>query len=268
MTDFSKISQNYENDSIVQKSASQNLLELLDIQESDNVLDLGCGTGHISALIKGKTNAQVVGVDPAAGMIEKAIERYGAEGISFHHLSVEQLEYQEHFEIIFCNSAFQWFKNPEPALQRCYDSLKYNGRIAIQAPARERYCPCFLEAIEAVKTNPQTKKIFAGFSSPWLFLETAQDYKELFERAGFNVKNSTIVRVTTNHLAEEVYKIFESGAAAGYLNQKFYTTKLTSDYVAAFKKIVSNVFHSQASKPGSVELVFFRIYLLGVKEKS
>jgi len=47
MSNFSEISQKYESDSVVQKSASDILFDLLDIQAKDDVLDLGCGTGHI-----------------------------------------------------------------------------------------------------------------------------------------------------------------------------------------------------------------------------
>ena len=267
MSDFSRISKKYEANSIVQKSASQILLDLLDIQDTDNVLDLGCGTGHISKGIKEKTNGAVIGVDPAKGMIESANEKYAAPGISFLNLPVEELEYQNRFEIIFCNSAFQWFTNPKPALKKCYNALKYDGKIAIQAPARDEYCPNFIEAIEAVKTDSLTKETFAEFTSPWFFLNAAQDYKELFEGAGFKVKKSTIARVSTNHTAEDVFKIFESGAAAGYLNQRYYAKKLTMNYLAAFKARVRKVINSQADTSGNVALIFYRIYLLAVKEK-
>ena len=267
MSDFSQISKKYENDSIVQKSASHDLLELLDIQRNDNVLDLGCGTGHLSRLIKEKTDGDVIGIDPAEGMVRQAEEKYGDEGISFYHLPAENLAYKDQFEVIFCNSVFQWFEKPAKVLKNCHDALKYNGRMAIQAPAKERYCPHFIEAIEAVKTDAQTRDIFAGFTSPWFFLNSAKEYQELFERAGFEVRKSEIVGVSTCHTVDDVCKIFESGAAAGYLNQKFNAKRLTAGYLEAFKKIVRNTFQCLADASGNVELIFNRIYLLAVKEK-
>jgi len=38
----------YANNSLVQKSASEILLNLLSIQPGEDVLDLGCGPGHIT----------------------------------------------------------------------------------------------------------------------------------------------------------------------------------------------------------------------------
>src|SRR3989339_1928373 len=112
MSDFSEISKQYEADSVVQKSASQILFELLEIQPEDDVLDLGCGTGHILKIIKEKTKGRVVGIDPSEGMIEKAREKFSHQGITFRVCSAEQLDYKNEFDIIFCNSAFQWFADP------------------------------------------------------------------------------------------------------------------------------------------------------------
>ena len=109
MANFTEISSKYEKDSVVQKSASEILFDLLDIQPEDNVLDLGCGTGHLSKLIRETTKGKVIGVDPSDGMIEKAKENYSDQDIIFRNCSAEQLEYKDEFEIIFCNSAFQWF---------------------------------------------------------------------------------------------------------------------------------------------------------------
>ena len=52
MANFTEISLQYENDAIVQKSASEILFELLDVQSNDNVLDFGCGTGHLTKDIR------------------------------------------------------------------------------------------------------------------------------------------------------------------------------------------------------------------------
>jgi ubiquinone/menaquinone biosynthesis C-methylase UbiE len=218
MSNFSEISRKYENDSVVQKSASEILFDLLDIQAKDDVLDLGCGTGHLSKLIKEKTKGRVVGIDPSEGMIEKAQEKFSHQGISFRVCSAEQLDYKNEFDIIFCNSAFQWFINPAKAIMACYNSLKMNGKMAIQAPAKYDYCPNFLQAIREVKEDRSTKGIFACFNPPWFFRNTAEEYAELFTRACFKVEKSKIIEVISHHSTEEAYKIFESGAAAGYLN--------------------------------------------------
>ncbi len=131
MANFTEISSKYENNAIVQKSASEILFDLLDIQANDNVLDLGCGTGHITKIIRDKTEGKVIGVDPSEGMIEKAKEKYSNLGIVFRNCSAEELDYQHEFDVIFCNSAFQWFKDHRRALRACHNALKQSGKIAI-----------------------------------------------------------------------------------------------------------------------------------------
>ena len=253
MANFSEISSKYEKDSLVQKSASEILFDLLDIQTNDNVLDLGCGTGHISKTIKEKTSGKVVGVDPSEGMIERAKENYSDRYLTFRSCLAEELDYKDEFEIIFCNSAFQWLTDAAKALKACYNTLKYNGKMAIQAPATDNYCPNFLKAIEEIKNDKLTKDTFASFSPPWLFLNTAEEYSQLFEEAEFRVEKSLIDKVVTSHSAEEVYKIFESGAAAGYLNQHYYSIPLSNKYMENFRNIVRRSFEEQAKEKGHVD---------------
>ena len=267
MANFSEISKQYENNSVIQKSASEILFELLAIQPNDDVLDLGCGTGHISKLIRDKTSGRVIGVDPSKGMIKRAHEKFSKHDIAFHLCTAEQINFKNEFDIIFCNSTFQWFTNPTKALTACFNSLKTGGKMAIQAPAKENYCPNFLKAIEEVKNHKTTQIIFQSFSQPWLFRNTAKEYSKLFEKAGFNVEKSTIDKVITFHSAEEAYKIFESGAAAGYLNQAYYNTQLTDEYIEAFREIVRNSFKNQANESKQIKMVFYRIYLLSKKLK-
>jgi hypothetical protein len=119
--------------------------------------------------------------------------------------------------------------------------------------------------MEEVSRDPRTRATFASFNSPWFFLETAEEYASLFESAGFKVGFSKIEVVKTTHTPEEVLKIFDSGAAAGYLNQEFYGVPIGSAYVEAVRQIISGVFRSQANETGLVDLTFNRIYLVATK---
>jgi len=261
-TTFSSISRKYEELSLLQKSAGEILLAMLEIR-NDDVLDLGCGTGSLTRKIRKLTRGKVVGVDLSAGMIEEARRRSGAD-IIFEVKSAEELDYENCFDVIFCNSAFQWFREPEKAIENCLKALKPGGRIGIQAPAKEVYCPNFIEAVERVKRDERTKSVFKHFKSPWFFLETAEEYRKLFEKFGFMVVFSKIECVKTKHTPEEVFGIFSSGAIAGYLNQEFYTVELTEDYINAFKEIARQAFREQAVD-GVVELKFYRVFLIAAK---
>ncbi|MHB1921616.1 MAG: class I SAM-dependent methyltransferase [Chitinophagaceae bacterium] len=51
------------------------LVTLLDPKPGQNILDLGCGTGYLSEIIR-KSGANVFGVDASAEMIQQATKRY------------------------------------------------------------------------------------------------------------------------------------------------------------------------------------------------
>jgi trans-aconitate methyltransferase len=259
---FSKISQNYEQAAVVQRSASDILLGILDIKATDDVLDLGCGPGHLTKRIREISKGRVVGVDAAEGMISKAKESYGLDSIEFQTCSAEDIEFKGEFDAIFCNSAFQWFKPPEPVIKNCFQALRENGRIGIQAPAKWIYSPNFINAVEKVQVDSRTRDMFSHFHSPWFFLETSTEYKSLFESLGFNVVYSQIDKVVSSHTPEETYKIFDSGASVGYLNQKHYEIPLTDEYIKDFRRTVREAFEKQANRMGNVELTFYRIYLV------
>lgn len=264
-TTFSEISARYERDSLIQKSAAEKLLGLIDIKENDSVLDLGCGTGSIARRIRALTQGAVVGADASSGMIQEAKSGGKDLDIAFVLKKAEELDYREVFTAIFCNSTFQWFSDPALALKKCHAALVNRGRIGIQAPAKKLYCPNFMRAIEAVALDSRTASTYSGFSPPWIFLDTADEYASIFKQAGFDVPFAVIEEIKTLHKPDQVMTIFESGAAAGYLNQKFHAVPIGEAYTKAFREIVREAFHQQANERGLVELIFNRIYLLGVK---
>ena len=261
---FSEISRRYERDSLVQRSAADALIDLLAIGPDDDVLDLGCGSGHLTCRLASITSGLVVGVDPAPGMIAEAKAHHGG-GPRFEVAAAEDLEARSRFDAIFCNSALQWFGDPARALVACARALRDGGRMAVQAPATSDYCPNFLQGMATVARECATSETFARFTSPWLFLETAAAYAELFQGAGFAVPFSRIETTCTRHSPEEVLAVFESGAAAGYLNPDCYAVSLPDGYRESVRAILLREFRAQAGADEQVELHFHRIYLLAVK---
>jgi methylase of polypeptide subunit release factors len=51
-TNFSRLAADYAKKALVQRSAAETLMGLLGIGEQDDVLDLGCGTGHLTKRIR------------------------------------------------------------------------------------------------------------------------------------------------------------------------------------------------------------------------
>jgi ubiquinone/menaquinone biosynthesis C-methylase UbiE len=263
--DFNEIARYYEKTSLVQQGASETLFQLLEIKKNESVLDVGCGPGNITKKIRDLSDQRVAGVDIACGMIEEAKKNYGSSGIDFRVGDVSSLDFENEFDVIFCNSSFQWFRSANKSVAGFYRALKREGRVGIQAPGGGRYCENFLHAVECVRQDESTAEIFSTWKNPFFMPERASDYSAIFEKAGFNVVFSEIQATRNKYTAEETFNIFSSGAIAGYLNQEYYGEKITAEYEKRLKAIVHDDFRRQADKNNMVELIFRRIFLIGIK---
>ena len=157
---------------------------MLRIERTDDVLDLGCGTGHLAQEIRQLTDGRVVGIDLSPEMVALAREA-APKGIEFVTGSAEELDMPGQFDAIFCNSAFQWFTDAARAIANCYAALRPDGRMVLQAPARHAYCPTFLRAVASSGGRPADRRDLGHFRTPWTFYETAEEYERLFTDAGF-----------------------------------------------------------------------------------
>ena len=264
-TNFSSVADRYLRSSLVQKSASATLLSLLDLQPGENVLDVGCGTGNITREIRTITNGRTTGIDLSPEMIRECGRMFGNTGIRFMTLGAGDISFENEFDVIFCNSTFQWFHRIDTILSRWHRALRNGGRVGIQAPATGEYCPNFISAVQEASRSPEIGRTFSRFRSPWLFFDTADQYKECFTKNGFRVGFSRIETVESQHRPEEVFGIFSTGAAAGYLDASNYPQGIDGIFKEAFLKIIRAAFERQAGADGMVKLVFHRIYLVAHK---
>lgn len=265
-SNFSSISGTYSEKSVIQKSAAEILIGILDIKGNESILDVGCGTGKLSSNLLELTKGNVTGTDPSGGMISQAQKEHKNTRLTFRKLSAEELDYHNEFDIIFCNSAMQWFRDIDKVLDNFYSALKVGGKAGIQAPAKNKYSPNFIKAVNMVKKDSRTKDIFAEFQNPWLFYDSSAEYRHLFEKHKFTVEYCIINTIKSFHTPEDVFKIFSSGAAAGYLNKNYYPVTITDEYIDAFNSIILQEFVNQSNDKGMVELEFNRIYIVAVKQ--
>src|SRR5262245_60885274 len=86
------------------------LLDLLAPQSGERILDLGCGTGHLTARIA-ETGALVIGLDRSEAMIEQARRLHPR--LHFEVADARQFTFREPFDGVFSNAALHWVKEPE-----------------------------------------------------------------------------------------------------------------------------------------------------------
>jgi ubiquinone/menaquinone biosynthesis C-methylase UbiE len=138
MSTFNKVSEQYQEKSLVQQAATGKLLALLSIGEQDDVLNVACGPGHISQRLKGITAGRVLGTDISAGMIAQDKAKYPA--IDFRQLAAEALDYDQAFDVVLCNSSMQWFTGAAEAVKAMSAAWRSGGRMGVSCPATEN-CP-------------------------------------------------------------------------------------------------------------------------------
>jgi ubiquinone/menaquinone biosynthesis C-methylase UbiE len=262
MERFDEIASRYRQTSLVQASAGAKLIELLDIPQNADILDVGCGTGNLTAELAKRTTGKVTGVDPSGEMVRVASAAFSNERTRFMKTDADGIGFEGEFDIVYCNSAFQWFRNPGRFLENAGRALRPGGRIGMQAPARHDYCPAFIEAIETCCENPEIGKVFSGFRAPWFFLETEDGYRSLFEQAGFRVLFCTIEESRSRRTPQQVFDVFCSGAKAGYLDPACYDQPLPEGFESPFLDGIMHAFDHQADNNGMIDLMFHRIYVV------
>lgn len=115
--------------------------------DARSVLDLGCGTGQLAArLAEGPAGEHtVVGVDPAAAMLEIAQARPGGEGVAWVRSEAQALRLDRRFDLVLLTGhAFQVFladDDQRSVLATIARHLAPNGRFIFDSrnPAAEAW---------------------------------------------------------------------------------------------------------------------------------
>jgi trans-aconitate methyltransferase len=105
------------------------LVELLAPRSGECILDLGCGTGHLTYKIA-TCGVQVVGIDSAPTMVEQARTHY--PNLQFEVADATKLQFTEQFDAVFSNAVLHWIKEPEKVVSGVWRALKPGGRFVAE----------------------------------------------------------------------------------------------------------------------------------------
>src|SRR5690606_28387793 len=97
------------------------------------VYDLGCGTGHVTALLAQRwKEAIVTGVDSSEEMLEKAREDYPS--LEWKREDISRFNPTSKANLIFSNAALHWLDDHEALFPRLLGQLRPGGVLAVQMP--------------------------------------------------------------------------------------------------------------------------------------
>jgi SAM-dependent methyltransferase len=103
------------------------MMEATDVGSGKYVLDIGCGAGHSSELMRA-AGATVVGVDAAQGLIDYANNTF--DGIDFQVGGIEELAFgDDEFDVVFAANSVQYAADLGTALQELKRVCKPGGLI-------------------------------------------------------------------------------------------------------------------------------------------
>ena len=160
------------------------LIDALDPQPGMRVLDIGCGTGHLTGAIAGR-GAVVVGLDRSPDMIGQAAQN--VPGIPFVIADARALPFGTAFDAVFSNATLHWITEPELVIEEIRRVLKPGGRFVAELGAAgnvAKLIATLCRAMAEAGYEPPT-------GSPWYY-PTLAGYTNLLERHGLEPIFATV----------------------------------------------------------------------------
>ena len=151
----------------------------------ERILDVGCGTGRLTAEIS-QSGASVLGVDNSPAMVAQA--RGNFPELSFETQDVCYMPFLEQFDAVFSNAALHWARPADAAAQAMARALKPRGRLVVEFGGHGNVEILIQATYAALRrlgvVDPERH-------NPWYFPRLGE-YAALLERCGLEVVYATL----------------------------------------------------------------------------
>ncbi len=151
----------------------EELIGLLDPKPGERILDIGCGTGHLTAQTAA-LGATAIGLDASESMLEIARSTYPE--IEFLLADASNFELSEPVDAIFSNAALHWILDADNTVQCMANALRSGGRFVIEMGGKGNIDQIMAALMESVS------QIGVEMERPAKFYPSPDDYTSLLEK--------------------------------------------------------------------------------------
>lgn len=135
---FDRSVENYDDHTVIQKQAAHRLMTLVPDIEPQSILEIGCGTGYLTKIIKDRyPNSDITAVDISKNMI--ACCQSNIDNICFEVADGEIYETDKKFDLIISNMTIQWFDDVKSGLDHLKNLLKPDGLLVFSGLGRDSF---------------------------------------------------------------------------------------------------------------------------------
>jgi trans-aconitate methyltransferase len=157
------------------------LVDVLAPREGERILDIGCGTGQLTAEIASR-GAHVVGLDSSTSMLGQARQNYPSQ--TFVLADATNFRFPEPFDAVFSNAVLHWVKNAEAAVESIALALRPGGRLVAEFGGKGNI-PSIISALTTVFGAEAEQRC------PW-FYPSIGEYAALLERHCLEVREASL----------------------------------------------------------------------------
>ena len=157
----------------------KSLIPLLEPQSGESILDVGCGTGHLTKAVA-ESGAHVVGIDSSPSMIETARITY--PDLEFLVADARNFSFPIPFDAVFSNAALHWIPEAEEVVHSIATALKPCGRFVAEFGGKGNIAT-IISALQ--QSLQEIAHIEADFG--WYY-PSIGEYTSLLERYGLAVQ--------------------------------------------------------------------------------
>jgi trans-aconitate 2-methyltransferase len=173
----------YDRVSTPQQDWARPVVDRLALRGVETVLDAGCGTGRVTAMLLGRLPAgRVIAVDGSAAMVAEARAFLDPARAVVVHSDLVELELEEQVDAVFSNAVFHWIADHERLFATLHATLLPGGRLEAQCGGAGNVAG-FMAAVDEVVAERGFDEL-AGFD-PTHFAAPAET-AAILESVGFD----------------------------------------------------------------------------------
>ena len=176
----------YDRVSDPQVAMAREVLKRLELEGHESVLDAGCGSGRVTAmLLELLPDGRVVAADAAPSMVDEARERFaGNPRVEvLPPVDLVELTVPEPVDAVFSNAVFHWIQDHDALFARLHAAMRPGGRLVAQCGGKGNI-DRFRRLADEVASEPPYAEHMTDFVGPWNYA-APEETEERLRAAGF-----------------------------------------------------------------------------------